>query len=106
MIAFLASVPLYTLAEEKRELLHSVDWSTIVFFVSMFIVMDGLWQSGAAELMLGFIPAPSPTDRTGAIVNTLLVSTVLSQVFSNVPLVKLYVDVMKGLGVNGSHQYA
>jgi Na+/H+ antiporter NhaD/arsenite permease-like protein len=36
----------------------------------------------------------------------MLVGTVLSQVFSNVPLVKLYIEVMKGLGFNGSHQYA
>lgn len=106
MIAFLASVPLYALAREKRELLHSVDWSTIVFFVSMFIVMDGLWRSGAAELMLGFIPAPNPADRTGAIVNIMLVSTLLSQVFSNVPLVKLYINVMRNLGFDTSHQYA
>jgi len=106
ILAFLASVPLYALAAEKRELLHAVDWSTIIFFVSMFIVMQGLWQSGAAELMLGFIPAPSPGDRAGAIVNIVLVSTALSQVFSNVPLVKLYIDVMKSLGFNSSHPYA
>lgn len=106
VIAFLASVPLYAVAEEKRELLQSVDWSTIVFFVSMFIVMDGLWQSGAAELIFSLVPAPRPEDRAGAIVNIMLASTALSQVFSNVPLVKLYIDVMKGLGFNGSHQYA
>jgi Na+/H+ antiporter NhaD/arsenite permease-like protein len=72
-IAFLASVPLYFLAEERRELLYSLDWSTIVFFISMFIVMEGLWHS---------------------------------QIFSNVPLVKLYVEVMKTLGFDGNHGYA
>jgi Na+/H+ antiporter NhaD/arsenite permease-like protein len=36
----------------------------------------------------------------------MFLSTLLSQVFSNVPLVKLYIDVMKGLGFNGSHPYA
>jgi len=36
----------------------------------------------------------------------MLLSTLLSQVFSNVPLVKLYIDVMKSLGFNGAHQYA
>ena len=106
VIAFIASVPLYVLAKEKRELLRDVDWSTIVFFVSMFIVVGGLWSSGAAKTMLGMIPAPNPVDRGGAIVNIMLVGTVLSQVFSNVPLVKLYIEVMKGLGFNGSHQYA
>jgi Na+/H+ antiporter NhaD/arsenite permease-like protein len=106
IIAFLASVPLYTLAGDKRDLLQQVDWSSIVFFLSMFIVMAGLWQSGAANIFLNLIPSPNPMDRGSAIVNIMLVSTVLSQVFSNVPLVKLYIDVMKSLGFNYTHQYA
>ena len=106
IIAFLASVPLYTLAREKRDLLQQVDWNSIVFFLTMFMVMGGLWQSGAAGIFINLIPAPNPMDRGSAIVNIMLVSTVLSQVFSNVPLVKLYIDVMKSLGFNGAHQYA
>jgi Na+/H+ antiporter NhaD/arsenite permease-like protein len=105
-IAFLASVPLYFLAEERRELLYSLDWSTIVFFISMFIVMEGLWHSGAADLILNFIPAPRPGDRVGSIVSLMLISLFLSQIFSNVPLVKLYVEVMKTLGFDGNHGYA
>jgi Na+/H+ antiporter NhaD/arsenite permease-like protein len=106
IIAFLASVPLYTLAGEKRLLLRQVDWSSIVFFMTMFIVMGGLWQSGAANVFIGLIPVPNPMDRGSAIVNIMLLSVILSQIFSNVPLVKLYIDVMKGLGFNGTQQYA
>jgi len=106
IIAFLASVPLYTLAGDKRDLLRQVDWSSIVFFLTMFMVMGGLWQSGAANVFINIIPAPNPLDRGSSIVNIMLLSTVLSQVFSNVPLVKLYIDVMKGLGFNGTYQYA
>jgi Na+/H+ antiporter NhaD/arsenite permease-like protein len=106
IIAFLASVPLYTLAGDKRDLLRQVDWSSIVFFLTMFMVMGALWQSGAANIFINIIPAPNPTDRGSAIVNIMLLSTFLSQVFSNVPLVKLYIDVMKSLGFTGAHQYA
>jgi len=106
IIAFLASVPLYTLAEEKRDLLRQVDWSSIVFFMTMFMVMGGLWQSGAANVFIGLVPAPNPIDRGSAIINIMLLIVTLSQIFSNVPLVKLYIDVMKGLGFNGTHQYA
>jgi Na+/H+ antiporter NhaD/arsenite permease-like protein len=106
IVAFLASVPLFAFTVEKRALLHQVDWSSIVFFMSMFIVMGGLWQSGAAKIFLDLLPAPSPLDKGSAIVNIMFLSTALSQVFSNVPLVKLYIDVMKGLGFDGSHRYA
>ncbi len=106
MIAFLASVPMFALAAEKRALLQQVDWSTIVFFMAMFIVMGGLWQSGAADIFLRLIPAPSPADKGTAITSIMLLSVLLSQVFSNVPLVKLYIDVMKGLGFDGSYRYA
>jgi len=106
IIAFFASVPLYVFAKEKRDLLRQVDWSSIIFFIMMFIVMGGLWQSGAAKIFLGVIPSPSPGDKGSAIMNIMLISTLLSQLFSNVPLVKLYIDVMKSLGFNGAHQYA
>ncbi len=106
IIAFLACVPLYTLAGDKRDLLRQVDWSSIVFFLTMFMVMGALWQSGAANIFISLVPAPNPLDRGSAIVNIMLLSTVLSQVFSNVPLVKLYIDVMKGLGFNGTYPYA
>ena len=106
IIAFLASVPLYTLAGDKRDLLRQVDWSSIVFFLTMFMVMGALWQSGAANIFINLIPAPNPADRGSAIVNIMLLSTLLSQVFSNVPLVKLYIDVMKSLGFTGAHQFA
>lgn len=106
IIAFLASVPLYVLAKEKRDLLRQVDWSSIVFFLTMFIVMGGLWQSGAAKMFLDIIPVPNPAEKSSSILNIMLISTILSQLFSNVPLVKLYIDVMKGLGFNGTHQSA
>ncbi len=106
IIAFLASVPLYTLAGDKRDLLRQIDWSSIVFFLTMFMVMGALWQSGAAGIFINLIPAPNPANRGSAIVSIMLLSTVLSQLFSNVPLVKLYIDVMKSLGFTGASQYA
>lgn len=106
IIAFLAAVPLYTFSRDKRDLLRQVDWSSIVFFITMFMVMEGLWQSGAASIFINLIPAPNPLDRGSTIINIMLLSTVLSQVFSNVPFVKLYIDVLKNLGFNGTHQYA
>ncbi len=106
IIAFLAAVPLYTFSRDKRDLLRQVDWSSIVFFLTMFMVMEGLWQSGAASIFINLIPAPNPLDRGSTIVNIMLLSTTLSQIFSNVPFVKLYIDVLKNLGFNGAHQYA
>jgi Na+/H+ antiporter NhaD/arsenite permease-like protein len=106
IIAFLAAVPLFAFSSEKRSILQDVDWSSIIFFLSMFIVMGALWQSGAANTFLGLLPAPSPLDKGAAITNIMVTSTLLSQIFSNVPLVKLYIDVMKGLGFTGAHRYA
>jgi Na+/H+ antiporter NhaD/arsenite permease-like protein len=56
IIAFLASVPIYTLTRDKRGLLRQVDWSSIVFFLTMFMVMGALWQSGAANIFINLIP--------------------------------------------------
>jgi Na+/H+ antiporter NhaD/arsenite permease-like protein len=106
IIAFLAAVPMFAFAAEKRSILQQLDWSSVVFFMSMFIVMGALWQSGAANIFLGLLPTPNPSDKGSAIISIMLTSTLLSQIFSNVPLVKLYIDVMKGLGFTGAHKFA
>lgn len=83
-IALGASLPILVGSKRRWDLLRRIDWPTLAFFVAMFIVMESVWQTGFFQGLLVRLPGDSSSPEM-----ILLVSVVLSQVISNVPLVAL-----------------
>lgn len=97
-IPFVIAAAIYILTSEPRKTLSGVDWGTIVFFITMFITMKGVWNSGVLQPILGAI------HSTRSSLDFLAISIVaisFSQVLSNVPLANFYVDYMKDVGYTG-----
>jgi Na+/H+ antiporter NhaD/arsenite permease-like protein len=101
LIPFVIAAGVYVYASNPRATLTSVDWGTIVFFMTMFITMEGVWRSGVLQPLLALILPVKDTGFTG-IVKVSIISILLSQVLSNVPFVKLFITYMKNLGYTGS----
>ncbi|BFH72651.1 anion transporter [Sulfurisphaera javensis] len=83
---------LLLVSKERREIMSKVDWSTIIFFVGLFIFTEGLYKGGVIQLIYRVLPPPT---------NVLLImisSIILSQVLSNVPLVAIYIPEMYQIG--------
>jgi Na+/H+ antiporter NhaD/arsenite permease-like protein len=84
-------------ATRPRVALQKVDWSLLLLFGGLFVVMEGLEKSGLAALAVTGIAGPlapaGPTvlARLGAAV------TILSQLVSNVPAVMLFVPPLEAL---------
>lgn len=84
-----------------RALVAKVDWSIILFFVGLFVVLEGVRTSGvSAAIQSGFSSAFG--GRTGGLVWLTGLSALLSNLISNVPAVLLLAEVVQGAG--GSHQ--
>ncbi|MEN6378678.1 MAG: anion transporter [Methanofastidiosum sp.] len=100
-ISLVASLPILILAKQKYEILKNVDWKTLIFFVSMFILMQSVWNSGFIQ---GII------DNMNINITNLLmifiVSIVLSQFISNVPLVALYLPMLLEAGASSKEMVA
>ncbi|MCX8204999.1 MAG: SLC13 family permease [Candidatus Nezhaarchaeota archaeon] len=96
-IPFVLAAGLYIMVSSPRETLRRVDWGTVVFFMTMFVTMHGVWRSGVLDpLLSAFMPS-----RDEGVANYLRIaasSLVLSQLLSNVPFAKLFLDYMKDLG--------
>ncbi len=91
-IAAVAALPLILFSRRRVELLRGVDWSTLLFFASMFVLMAAVWNSGFIQTIL-----PS-SDLTS--IPVLFISTVVvSQFISNVPFVALILPVLSGSGI-------
>jgi Na+/H+ antiporter NhaD/arsenite permease-like protein len=72
-----------------------IDWRTLIFFVAMFVLMESVWESGFFQSVIAGLNL-----NITSIVAILLVSTLLSQLISNVPLVALYLPMLMNAGAS------
>ena len=93
-IAVAAALPLLVGSSRRFWLIKNIDWATLAFFVSMFILMESVWKGGFFQSLL------SPMNDLLTSYHAVLgVSVLLSQFISNVPLVALYHPILTASGV-------
>lgn len=90
-IAVIGSTVIYALSDKRREIIRRVDWSTLVFFVSLFVFTEGIMESGLLGVLSSIFPLSS------SIASILAISVLYSQILSNVPMVALYIPVLMSL---------
>jgi Na+/H+ antiporter NhaD/arsenite permease-like protein len=94
-IALAGALPVILFSKERIQILRRVDWYTIIFFIAMFILMQCVWNTGIFQAII----YKSDLNLT-SILMILLVSVLLSQLISNVPLVALYLPLLLKLEVS------
>ena len=93
-IALAAAIPIVVLSPRRLEVIRGIDWRTLVFFVAMFVVMAAVWDSGFFQNLIS-----RSSLNIGSLMMILIISVVVSQFTSNVPLVALYLPLLVNLGV-------
>ena len=78
--------------------LEGVDWTLLLFFSGLFIVMRGVESSGIAAAMINSVGDLTTLSPIGRIAGLSAVSVVLSNVVSNVPAVMLLKPLTQSLG--------
>jgi Na+/H+ antiporter NhaD/arsenite permease-like protein len=94
IVALLGAGILYSLSKQRKEIFLSIDYRTLIFFISMFIVTFSLWYSGTIPNLIQTIPTPNPNDVFQSSTIITISSLGLSQLLSNVPFVSLYNYIM------------
>lgn len=102
IIPFTVAAATYVLSSNPRETIKEVNWGTIVFFITMFIAMDGLWGSGLITPLF-YAVLPAVERGLDGILRISLASLAFSQLLSNVPFVELFITYMQGLGYGPSY---
>ncbi len=82
-------------ATRPRRALQEVDWSLLLLFAGLFVVMRGVEEAGLARTVVTGIAGP--LSRSGALASARFAAavTVLSQLVSNVPAVMLFVPSLE-----------
>ncbi len=101
LIALTSCLPILMMSSKRFVVLKKIDWQTLAFFVGLFILMQAVWVSGFFQQL-----AVSTKLSINNIPTILGVSTLLSQVLSNVPLVALYLPLLKHAGASMVHYLA
>ncbi len=96
-IALIGGLVLFAASTKRKEILCGMNWQIIVFFVSMFVFMGGLWYGGIIDLFSSVFPHLNLHDPSSTL-NIVLTSVGLSQLMSNVPFVSIYLPVLHNLG--------
>ncbi len=92
-IGLAAALPIFLFIPRRPGILKRLDWFTLIFFASMFVLMQSVWDSGYFQQAIAStnVNLSSPAMILG-------VSVLLSQLLSNVPLVALYLPVLLQAG--------
>ena len=88
-IAIIAALPPILFSSGRVQLLKTLDWSTLLFFAAMFVLMGSVWQTGVMQQLVNDLHMDLTTVPA-----IMLLSTLLSQLISNVPLVALYLPML------------
>jgi len=83
------------------EILKLVDWSVLIFFIALFILVGGVEASGVFGLVTGRVAELAAQQPLAAGLALLWFSAIMSAVVDNVPFTIAMVPIIKQLGTLG-----
>ncbi|HVP92875.1 MAG TPA: SLC13 family permease [Acidobacteriota bacterium] len=92
-IALISALPIVLFSPHRVNIVKHVDWRTLIFFGAMFVMMESVWLTGFFQSLITQF-----NINITALPMIFVVSIILSQFISNVPLVTLYLPLLVEAG--------
>ncbi|MGC9071531.1 MAG: SLC13 family permease [Acidilobus sp.] len=105
VLPFTVAAATYVASSNPREIIRRVSWSTVLFFIVMFIAMAGIWYSGVITPLFQMI-LPRAYGQLQSTLRITIASLAYSQLLSNVPFTALFIPYMQRLGFSASDPIA
>jgi Na+/H+ antiporter NhaD/arsenite permease-like protein len=96
-----ASVALVWVRPDLDDLFKRIEWSVLIFFAALFVMVGGLEAAGVLESVTGLLERISHVPPLLFGVGLIWIVAVLSAVIDNVPITIALIPVIRGLGVSG-----
>ena len=97
---FIAIIMLLAFARNAVEILKSIDYKTILFFIGLFVVVGGLEQTGVLEVVASFIGKISGGNVKLMIAIIIWGSAIASAFVDNIPFAATMIPIIKSLSVS------
>lgn len=98
-IAIAGAAPVILLSRKRVQLIRKIDWPTLVFFISMFVLMAAVFDTGLFQ-------AAVPAAAASSVFLLYSTSLLISQFISNVPFVALFNPLLQEAGMSVSETMA
>lgn len=99
-IAIVGGISLLLISKEKKQIIKGINWKIIIFFVAMFVFMQGVWNGGIIELFQTILPFNTNPNSPASSINIIGTSILTSQAVSNVPFVAIYIPILQNYGIS------
>jgi Na+/H+ antiporter NhaD/arsenite permease-like protein len=96
-----ATVALVWIHPDIRKTLEKIEWSVLVFFTALFVMVGGLEAAGVLNLITQAILNLGDANPLALGVGLLWLVAILSAVVDNVPITIAFIPVIQGLGASG-----
>mgnify|MGYP000856806798 CR=1 FL=1 len=96
-----AAVSLLWIQPDLQEVLKRVEWSVLIFFGALFIMVGGLEHSGALRKIVNLFDTVTGMDPVLFGVLVIWIVAIFSAVVDNVPITIALIPVIQGLGESG-----
>ncbi|WML36919.1 ArsB/NhaD family transporter [Clostridium sp. OS1-26] len=98
-IAITGAVILLSISKLNPEkILHEVEWSTIIFFSGLFMLVGGLQEVGAIKLLAEWVLNITHGNLVLTTMSILWVSAIASAFVDNIPFVATMIPMIKDMG--------
>ncbi len=87
--------------QDTNEIINSVEWSTIIFFIGLFIVVGGLSQSGVINNLANILINITKGNTTYTMCIILWVSAIISSFLDNIPFVATLIPLILTMQAQG-----
>ncbi len=96
-----ATVMLIIGRQDIDQVVEGVEWTTIVFFIGLFIVVGGLQETGVVNMLANVIIDLTKDNVIMGVIIVLWVSAILSSFLDNIPFVATMIPLITAMGDAG-----
>jgi Na+/H+ antiporter NhaD/arsenite permease-like protein len=96
-----AAIALILVQPDIQETFKKVEWSVLIFFSALFVMVGGLEAAGVLDAIIGLFESLSGIPPLWFGVSLIWIVAVLSAVVDNVPITIALIPVIRGLGDSG-----
>jgi Na+/H+ antiporter NhaD/arsenite permease-like protein len=96
-----AAIALIWVQPDIQETFKKVEWSVLIFFSALFVMVGGLDAAGVLGSIVGLMERLSSIPPIWFGVSLIWIVAVLSAVVDNVPITIALIPVIRGLGASG-----
>ena len=92
-----AALTLLVNPRASAKIIKSIDYKTLLFFIGLFVVVDGISQTGILDIIASFINSASSGNLVIMVAIILWVSAIASAFIDNIPFAATMIPVIKSL---------